>query len=259
MPAHPFPDSVTAPPRSALVDLLLSLRFGLRDAIRPAVLLISLLTALLAFGFCSLLFVVFWSSISDFTHAVAAAAVALPLSWFGVAAPEASGVLAALTAVLSGMLLLGSWLLSILLAYRLALEFVLMARISALVRHDYPQLQPCSSDVVSRLYLLLSPLLTFVLLAPLLLLLPLVGGPLLFALSGYLLVRSLMGDALEGVATGNEVRQLLRCNRLGMLLLGVLLSALILIPPLGLLAPGLIGSCVCHFAFRRLLALRQAL
>lgn len=258
MPASLDPDRPALPASSAVVDLLHSLRLGMRDAIRPAVLLVSLLTALAAFALCSMLFLLFWPTLSNYSHAVSMAIFALPLGWLGLATPEPGGLLAAGVRVLSWLLLLVGWLLSILLSYRLALEFVLMARISALVRQHYPQLQTCRGDLASRLYLLCGPLLTFVLLTPLFLLLPLIGGPLLFALSGYLLVRSLMGDALEGMATGGEVRELLRRNRPGMLLLGVLLSALILIPPLGLLAPGLIGSCVCHFACRRLLAQRQA-
>lgn len=257
MPASLYSDRPAAPPRSALLDLLHSLRLGVRDAIRPAVLLVSLLTALAAFALCSALFLVFWPALSSLSHSVSLAALAVPLAWLGMAAPEPGSLLAAGARMLSWLLLLVGWLLSILLSYRLALEFVLMARISALVRQHYPQLPAQRSDLASRLYLLCAPLLTLVLLAPLFLLLPLFGGPLLFALSGYLLVRSLMGDALDGLASGSEVRELLRRNRPGMLLLGMLLSALILIPPLGLLAPGLIGSCVCHFACRRLLVLRQ--
>ena len=252
MSARLAPSAVAAPP-PVMIDLLHSLRLGVRDAIRPAVLLISLLTALAAFVACTVLFVVFWPAISGFTHSLAAAA----LGWMGAVLAGADGVAAVLTSALSGVLIVLGWLLAIVLAYRLALEFVLMARISALVRQQYPQLQAKSGTVAARLYLLVGPLLTFALLAPLFLLLPLVGGPLLFALGGYVLVRSLMGDALEGLADGAEVRALLRRNRPGMLLLGLVLNGMVLIPPLGLLAPGLIGSCICHFACRRLQALRQ--
>ena len=53
------------------------------------------------------------------------------------------------------------------------------------------------------------------------LLIPVVGGGLALLLVGYLNVRGLVGDALEGVATDQERRQIVQRHRPQMLLLGL--------------------------------------
>ncbi|WP_262489863.1 EI24 domain-containing protein [Hymenobacter terrenus] len=79
---------------------------------------------------------------------------------------------------------------------------------------------------------------------------PVVNGILILLIGCYYSAKSLVGDALEDVATFEEQKQLTRDNRLGILVMGLLHFALLLVPFVGLLAPAIIGSSMCHFCFR---------
>jgi hypothetical protein len=88
------------------------------------------------------------------------------------------------------------------------------------------------------------------------LLMPGIGPALLFMLIGYLNVRSLMNDGMDGMVTEEERRTIIESSRISMLLIGTALSALFLLPIVGLFAPSILGTSVCHLCMRQTIKLR---
>jgi uncharacterized protein involved in cysteine biosynthesis len=79
---------------------------------------------------------------------------------------------------------------------------------------------------------------------------------LLFVLFGYLNVRTLVNEALDGLATRDEQRALIRQARFRMIILGTLLGGVPAIPVLGLMSPAWVGAATCHLCLRELSLLR---
>ena len=67
---------------------------------------------------------------------------------------------------------------------------------------------------------------------------------------------TLVGDALEGVATDQERRQIIQRHRPQMVALGLLCSVLMFVPLLGLWMPAVLGAATAHLGMRATLRLR---
>lgn len=89
------------------------------------------------------------------------------------------------------------------------------------------------------------------------LLVPVVNVILLFMLFGYLNVRTLVNEALDGLASPAEQRDVIRVSRLHMVLLGSLLAGAMSIPFVGFIGPSWIGASTCHLCLRTLMHLRK--
>jgi uncharacterized protein involved in cysteine biosynthesis len=85
---------------------------------------------------------------------------------------------------------------------------------------------------------------------------PVVNIVLLFTLFGYLNVRTLVNEALDGLASPAEQRNVIRASRLHMVMLGSLLAGVMSIPFVGLFGPSWIGASTSHLCLRTLLHLR---
>lgn len=239
---------------------------ALREAMRPSLIAWSVFLFMGVFVFWSVIWLFFGTDIRD---AILAASQWLIEALFyqqGVA-PQA-GLSAWLVqglqwfnALFSYVLLLVSYLLCVLLSLRLLLELLLMARIQAQCLQSYPQLS--AGVKASYFHVLFDALwMLFLSLAVTLLclLIPVVGGVILFVALSYLNIRSLVNDALDGLASTAQRRELIRQHRASMLLLGILISGWMLIPVLGLIGPLLLGAGSCHLFMRALLVQqRQAI
>ena len=259
------PHAATQPVRPSWTgqsqDVLASLALGLRDGLRPGLLLSSIAIWLLAFLFWTLLLVAFRTEIWAWAQQ------ALQGLWQGLASAVLSGALAPAAAsglaggfasFLAVLLILLAFALLVSLTVRIALELLLMARIQRQCLLRYPQLPtgvPGSLRAGLRSLVVTSA--TLIVGGLLCLLIPVVGGLLLFALGAYLNARSLVNDALDGVATPDEQRQFIRSRRFSLALLGLALSLLMVVPLAGLLAPTLMGASVCHLALRHVAATRS--
>ncbi|MFO1251135.1 MAG: EI24 domain-containing protein [Inhella sp.] len=159
--------------------------------------------------------------------------------------------------VITGLVILLVFMLLASLSVRVLTEFLLMGRVQAQCRRRYPELEnqapmPWLSGLMES-----AKLWVILLVGGLMcLLVPLLGGLLLAALCAYLNARSLVGEALDGVASPQEQRAFVRSHRMSLLLLGLALPVLLLVPLVGLLAPGWLGASVCHLGMRHLQATR---
>lgn len=233
---------------SVVVDVLYSLARGLRDCVRPAILLFSVLVWGCATAVCGLVFLLAWRPLWQVAQGLVQMGWQTLVGWWEVLAPAGNIVVP----VTTGLVLLLAAVLLVIIAVRIALEFWLMDRVRGVILAGYPQLQRRSARLGTEVSLFVRQLISLVVLAPVFLVLPLIGGPLWFAFGAYLMARGLMVDALQGVADDRELTELPGANRPGLLLIGCSLSLLLLVPPLSLIAPALLACCVCHFAFRRL-------
>jgi hypothetical protein len=150
-------------------------------------------------------------------------------------------------------------LIAVYATVRIAVEFLLMPVIRKTVEKHYPPFPP--RPPYSLIYSVTNVAKTgalAVLLGLPFLLIPVANVALLFVLFGYLNVRTLVNEALDGLATRDEQRLLIRRARLRMIFLGTLLGGAPAIPILGLMTPAWVGAATCHLCLRELLALRNA-
>ncbi len=218
-----------------------ALLLGLRDGLRPGLALSSLMWmigVIIAWGLCFALAPDRWWSL-DALAAMVQGLIPLESTF---AKP-----LAALGFVLAYVLL-------VIVSMALVILLVLMPRIRDTCLRAYPALQPASTGLA-----LLGPWRNAVYLVSALLaggvaslMLPVVGSLLMVTLVSYFNVRGLLYDALDGLATPAEQEAVLRRQRPAILLLGLLLSALALVPVLGLLSPLIMGTSASHLAFAAL-------
>jgi hypothetical protein len=89
------------------------------------------------------------------------------------------------------------------------------------------------------------------------LLVPVANVILLFIFFGYLNVRTLVNECLDGLASLEEQRAVIRAARTRMVLLGSLLAGAMSIPFVGFIGPSWIGASTCHLCLRTLLRLRE--
>jgi Etoposide-induced protein 2.4 (EI24) len=233
---HVHPAGITALPL-ALRALLL----GLKDGLRPRLAWSSLMWTIAVLAAWALAFALapdaWWSL---------ATVAGLLQAW----APWPATVAQVLAALVFGL----SYVLLVIVSMALVILLVLMPRIRAICLRAYPGLQPASAGMAlmgpwrNAVYLV-SALLAGGLAS---LLLPVVGSLVLVALVSYFNVRGLLYDALDGLATPAEQEAVLHRQRPAILLLGLLLSALALVPVLGLLSPLIMGTSASHLAFAAL-------
>ncbi len=232
-----------------LSHTLTSLLLGLRDGLRPRLILISLFSLMAVLIGWFVLFSVadeqWWS-----------------LSALGDRLVAHTHLDATVAKVLAGFLFVLSYAVLVLVSMGLVILFVLMPRIRQVCLQAYPSLTPVSSGLG-----LLGPLrnalwlvLAFLLGGVLSWVVPVWGSLAFVALVSYFNVRGLLYDALDGLATTREQEVVLRQQRGAILMLGLALSGLAMVPVLGLLSPAIMGTSASHLAFRGLTRLRaQAL
>jgi len=152
-----------------------------------------------------------------------------------------------------------AFVLAVLLTARLLTELFLMRTIQALVLRRHPQLVRAEGGSW-RVALLNSvgPYLLVAVVALPLMLVPVLGVVALFVLFGYVNVRSTVPDALDGLATHEEVRALVQGSRTEMAVLGALATLLMMVPPITLVGPSFFGATVTQFSLKRLLAQRAS-
>ena len=258
-PSPPFHDAFTC---SAL---------GLRDGLSPRLLLFSVGLWFGAATLWTIILVVAWSQVK----AVAAFVTAWALlglfrvfpTWLPASAqakltgvPLSTGADALLGPFFTGATWIVLTLLvltAVMLTVRLAVEFWLMPLVRAQVLKHYPPFPayPPFSLLSPFTNLAQMGLLAVVIGLPCMLI-PIVNVVLAFAFFAYLNVRTLVNEALDGLATRDEQRAVIRHSRVRMAVVGILLSAAQMIPFVGLMSPAWIGAGTCHLCFRELRRLR---
>jgi hypothetical protein len=231
-----------------LRDILHSYQWGWRDALRPRLALTSVVVACLATVVMLIVFIVWHGPITQELASLAQAGLSHLM-----AEPKAWAV-----GALTWLMTLLTFGLGVFLLVQLALQFWLMPRIQKYCLLRHAALKDHRADTSLRHGVLdgVRTALTWVIGGLVCLLIPVVGSVLMLALSSYLTVRSLVNDALDGLATDEEVRALIRESRLPMLGLGILVALIALIPLVGLLVPVLAGTSTCHLMMTRLARLR---
>jgi hypothetical protein len=260
------------PPLSSLREAFTCALLGLRDGVSLRIIAFSLGLWL---GTC-----VLWSAIIFFAWAQVKTAAAFVAAWslLGIfrifpnwlpasaqekiaGVPLADGANALLGSVAFGtitsivlILLIG---IAAYATVRIAVEFWLMPIIREVAEKHYPPFPPRAP--YRLLYSVTNVAKTgalAVLLGLPFLFIPVANVVLLFVLFGYLNVRTLVNEALDGLASRDEQRVLIRRIRVRMVLLGTLLGGAPAIPILGLMTPAWIGAATCHLFLRELARLR---
>ncbi|MCW7538463.1 EI24 domain-containing protein [Aquabacterium sp. A7-Y] len=231
---------------------------GLRDGLKPRLILQSLAIWAAVLLVWSLVFWIF----SDAVHALSLHVVDWIVRGAGaLVRSEATGPAGppgTASNFAAGVVSFLAFILLCLITARLLVDFFLMGTIRAIVRPRYPTLEAWGGGSwKASLRNTVGPLVTLVLLALPLMLVPVLNVVALFLLFNYLNVRGLVPDALEDIAKDEEVRRLIQGSRIEMMVLGALLVPVLMIPPLSLLAPSVLGASVTHLAFRRLQAQRR--
>ncbi len=261
------------PRPSALGDVFACATLGLRDGVTPRLIAFS---AALWVGAIAL-----WTMILVFAWNVVESAAAFVTAWMflgifrifpgwlpaaarekitGVSLSEgAQALLGPVFTTLTWIVLVALILAAIYATARIAVEFWLMPAIRKVVERHYPAFPPHPP------YSIFSTVTNFaktgtvaVLLGLPFLLVPVINVALLFVLFGYLNVRTLVNEALDGVATRQEQRLVIRAARGRMIAMGSLLAGILAIPVVGLLAPTVTGAATCHLCLRELRRRRES-
>ena len=172
-------------------------------------------------------------------------------------AAGAQSLLGPVFGTLTGIVLALLILAAIYLTVRIAVEFWLMPIIREQVEKHYPPFPP--KPPYSLIYSVTNIAKTgalAVLLGLPFLIIPVVNAVLIFVLFGYLNVRTLVNEALDGVASREEQRMIIRRIRVRMVFLGTVLGGVPAIPILGFMAPAWVGASTCHLCLRELRQLR---
>ena len=225
-------------------DAAQALLLGLRDAWRSRLLASSVRWTLgLSVGWLVLLA---WPGLTFWRDALSWAS----LPWAGAWATGLSTVLQLVLVALIYAALLG-------LSVALLIVFVFMPRVRALCLQAYPALRPVAGgSLLGPVRLALRLAGWTALGAGVCVLVPVVGGLLFLLLSGYLNVRGLVPDALEDLASDDEVQAVVAAQQADMAGLGASLAVLSMVPVLGWLVPVVMAASVCHLSMRTLLRLR---
>lgn len=239
---------------SPLAEALHCALLGLRDALHPALITLSLGVWALAFLVMTALYALGWSWLAPALEGVAEFAVLGLPGWLGWT-PATGGFLSELAGyaetVLQWLLLAALFAVGVLLLARVILELVLMGQVQRRVLSHYPKLaasveRPWRADLRD----LAGNLGTWLVGSLLCLCIPLIGGALLILLTAYLNVRGLVNDAFDGVVAEPLQRRFVTTQRPTMLLLGAVVGLVMLVPLLGLIGPSLLGAATCHLTFR---------
>ncbi len=257
----------------AFLEAFICLGLALRSSLRPGILIGSSGLCLLMTSFWGWLFYTHFEFIAkaagliaSFVIMGAAALGLLPSVSGGPATISAMANIApalALMAVYAALLAVAIVVVlyagAVVLSIRLSLRWVLMGRLKTRTRSHYPSLlqrQPATTDLLRAGRYHLGPWLGLGIgigIGPLLcLLIPVVNGILMLMLLAYLNVRFLVPAALAGLASGAEQMRVVRAQRGALIAFGLLILMLAVVPVLNLLLPALLGSGVCHLAYRGL-------
>lgn len=253
----------------AFLEAFVCLGLALRSSLRPGILIGSAGLCLLMTSLWGWLFYAHFEFIAKaagliatFVVMGAAALGLLPSISGGPATISAMASIApalALMAVYAALLAVAIVVVlyagAVVLSIRLSLRWVLMGRLKTRARSRYPSLlqrQPAATDLLRAGRYHLGPWLGIGLGPLLCLLIPVVNGVLLLMLLAYLNVRFLVPAALAGLASGAEQMRVVRAQRGALIAFGVLILMLALVPVLNLLLLALLGSGVCHLAYRGL-------
>lgn len=261
----------TAVPRpiAAAREAFTCLGFGLRDAIRLRSVLISAGIWVFMALFWVLIFLFFGNEIRDTALAILSKGLALvlnllPQTWATWLTTWNSTFSSIVRFLALFVLLIGLFWTFFILSVRVVVELFLIGLIQRQILPAYPGLKerrPGLDVSFSSAYLFIRnsfvPFVGFSLLFVCLMLIPVINGIALFVLVSYFNVRFLMNDAMDGLASGAELRAYLQTHRLELLILGVLISLLNLIPLVFLLSPWVIGASVCHLSMRHLARLER--
>jgi hypothetical protein len=159
---------------------------------------------------------------------------------------------------LQDILLIALYLAVVVITVRIAIEFWLMKRIQRACLVHYPQLKHLyKGSLVIQTRDAIKSGSAFAVGGLICLLIPVIGPALLFTLFGYLNVRSLVNDALDGLVTNEERRQIIEGNRLTMTLIGAMIEGLMLVPIVDLFVPSILGAAVCHLSMRQAKKMRS--
>ena len=231
---------------------------GFTEGLKPRIAFLSIGAALVVF--------IVWLMIFVFGHAqvwaIATAATHWALPGWASAPPSMAQasiwvwVVQALSGLVTFLISVAAFGVLVMLTLQVVLELVLMPRIQREVLPSYPTLKPGVPGSLPANFLLLIRLWGALIAGLLLWLIPLAGGIAFFALAAYINARSLVNDALDGIASPSERQAIVRQNRWGLMILGLMMGCLLMIPLVGLVAPSVLGASVCHFCFSALVKLR---
>ncbi|MEY4763521.1 MAG: hypothetical protein RI907_194 [Pseudomonadota bacterium] len=150
-----------------------------------------------------------------------------------------------------------TYVLTVLVSLALFMSFVVMPRVRSVCLVQYRMLVPVAEgSFIAPLRHAWQQVRQMGGVALLILCVPMLGVLIAPFLAAYFNARSLVLDALESLATDEEVRAVMVRNRLPLFGLGVFTLVWALIPLLGLTAPLLMSVGVCHVSMRGLARLR---
>lgn len=212
---------------------------SLRDGLQPPISLISAMIWIIS--------VMGWAVVFFFAHT--------PLLQ---ALPEIPQLLPSINSALRYLAVGALYIALVFITVRVSVEIWLMKRIQKFCLKYYPGLSLSHKrSILVSVRDAPKTAGTFLIGGAICLILPVAGPTLLFLLISYLNVRSLMNDALDELVSESDRRKIIESNRLSMLLIGALLGGLVLIPVIGLFAPSILGTSVCHLCMRQTLKLRD--
>ena len=260
-------------PSPPLFDAFTCAALGLRDGLSPRLILFSVSLWFGAAALWAILLVVAWAPIKAAAGFLTAWALlglfrVFP-TWLPAGAqakltdvPLSTGADALLGPFFTGatwVVLVLLILTAVMLTVRLAVEFWLMPIVRAQVLKTYPPFpsHPPFSLLAPFANLAKMGVLAVVIGVPCMIV-PVVNVVLAFTFFAYLNVRTLVNEALDGLATRDEQRAIIRSARGRMVIVGLLLSAAQTIPFVGLMSPAWIGAGTCHLCLRELQRLRMA-
>nr|WP_314543286.1 EI24 domain-containing protein [uncultured Massilia sp.] len=265
---------------AALRETGTCLGLGLRDALHPRLMAISVAAWLLAFVVWTVLFFVWRQEVLSLSGMLAlllafgvfgavgpasaggaatvsgmAAINPIAFAWFGSALLVAAGIFALMMIVLPFVL----YGLAMLLSMRVVLKLTLMERIRQVVMKRYPAM--CGAlriAVGTRVLATLRQWLNLIVCVLICLMVPMLGAVMLFLLLCYWNAYGLVDRALDGIAGDEERTAIVKGQKTKLMVLGAASAVITFIPLIGLIGPVVTGASVSHFVMRRLAALRMA-
>lgn len=242
------------------MNIVKALLRSLLDLVHPRMLLLLLIPPLIALVVWGGLGVLFWDRLLEFSHVFSQKFLftkempAWMIEWFAVT-PES--VAKGLAIVVSILLILPLTILTSMLITSL----VVMPVVLKYLGRSFPDLQKRGSGVfVASIKNLIVSSLIYILLWVLSLpfwMIPGLGVALPLLLNGYLTYRIFVFDILGDYASVREIKVLSGRKRVDFLILGVIVSAMVLIPPLFLILPIYSALCFSRYTLLELQELRK--
>jgi hypothetical protein len=244
-----------------MIRILQALGRSVLDIFHPKMLLLLFLPPLASLFLWSVLGYVFWDRLLVFSHFFGEKFLFIQdippwmMEWFSVTPSSVATALAGILALLLIMPLaiLTSMLLTSVLAMPVVLKFV-SSKYPDIAKKGQGALVASTKNLIvsSFVYLVL-----WVLSLPFWMI-PGLGVALPLLLNGYLNYRLFAFDSLVEHASPGELKILLGHKRIDFLILGVVISSLVLIPPLFLILPIYSALCFSRYALLELQSLRRS-